>query len=102
MKDIREGIAKKLDDVFSDLDHWDCPEECGHKVCLIEWRDNLTDELLQYLHSQGVVRKVEGELPEWELKNTGSELENAIYRIARQDMLKAGYTLTVPLIEEER
>ena len=49
--------------------------------------DELTNRIIKYLKSQGVVQKVEGELPDerdfnrWPL-------------IVREDMLKAGYTLT--------
>ena len=56
--------------------------------------------VLQYLHDNNVVIKVEGELPEWALVGIGSETEKAIYRVAQQDMLKAGYTPTEPLIRK--
>ena len=63
-EEIREGTEKILEEVFSSLDHWDCSEECGHKVCLLEWKNEVTSKVLSYLHSQGVVIKVDRELPE--------------------------------------
>ena len=58
-----------------------------------------TKKVLAYLHSQGVVLKVEGELPE-----DADDLERSVwssmaYDKAQQDMLEAGYTATVPLEE---
>ena len=47
------------------------------------------EEFCQYLHDNGVVMKVEGELP-WEC---------CVYEDACP-LLKAGYTLTEPLVEE--
>ena len=40
-------IITILDGVFSEFDHWDCPEECGHKVALIEWRDDIANQIIK-------------------------------------------------------
>ncbi|KKN29273.1 hypothetical protein LCGC14_0845790 [marine sediment metagenome] len=62
------------------------------------------DELLQYLHSQGVVIKVDKKLPEnrWPSSNYVShphfEPSHDAVSEAQQDMLKAGFTKTEPLI----
>ena len=71
--------------------------------------ETLADELLEYLHSQGVVIKAERELPdkwgEWDgdfkissrLFDSNSE---EAYNLAQQDMLRDGYVATEPLIKE--
>lgn len=94
-EEIREGIAQNLEDVFSELDHWDCPAECGHKVCLTEWRDTLTDELLAYLHSQGGVIKVDKELPAIVARGY---FGRAMANLTQKDMLKAGFVAVEPLV----
>jgi len=43
MKD--KEIAIILDGIFSEFDHWDCIEECAHKVALVEWRDAIADQI---------------------------------------------------------
>ena len=93
-EEIREGIVKRLDEVFLGLDHWDCSEECGHKVSLIQWRDEIADELLAQLHSQGVVIKVDRDI--WDEDRLLTMEEAQIY----SDILKAGYVATEPLRKE--
>ena len=59
-------------------------------------------DIFEYLHSQGVVIKVDRELPIWELGSISNEVEYAIYKAAQQDMLKAGYVAVEPLVEKVR
>ena len=64
----------------------------------------LTEELIEYLHSQGCVIKVEGELAEGPLGDDdyygyACGLADGWVK-GREDMLKAGYTLTEPIREE--
>lgn len=60
-------------------------------------------EILTYLHSQGVVLRVDKELPEmpkWAvLKGMPISGANGITFVAQQDMLKAGYVAVEPLID---
>ena len=77
----------------------------------------LRDKLISYLHSQGVVIKVDRELPEnpiWAtlektvISGAGIETREQIklegagstYKIAQQEMLQAGYVAVEPLIKE--
>lgn len=80
-----------------------------------EWRPlyggaSLSQDIMLYLHSQGVVIKVDRELPE----NTTREVVpgdikksmllrrvgDGYYDKAQQDMLKAGYVAVKPLVEQ--
>ena len=56
------------------------------------------DQLLSYLHSQGVVIKVERELPQ--CPSNRDDTVRLIWEEAQQAMLNAGFTATEPLIEE--
>jgi len=49
---MREQVAGKLDEVFGELDHWDCSGECGHKGCLLEWRDDLARRIISLIKSE--------------------------------------------------
>ena len=82
---IREGTIAWLDDRFGE----------GHT-----FNYQLMWDYLEYLHSQGVVRKVDGGLPEVAPVARGSAIEN-ITQKAQQDMLEAGYTAWEPLIVSE-
>lgn len=67
--------------------------------------EDTVNRILSYLHSQGVVIKVERELPEvplWAIRD-GIEIKSAdiVYKLALQDMLRAGYVATEPLIKEK-
>ena len=44
--ELVEWVAGQLDEVFSELSHYDCSEECGHKGRLTEWRDYLVKQIL--------------------------------------------------------
>lgn len=90
-EEIREGIAI---------------QSYGTHVGEVDNRKHyeLADKVIQFLHSQGVVLKVEGELPEMKdiiLGATWEEQRNVSYSQSQQDMLKAGYEATEPLIEED-
>jgi len=74
----------------------------------IVFKEGGLDNVLSYLHSQGVVIKEEGELPEnpWHQDGIkyrdGLEDQRIVYERAQQDMLKAGYTKWSPLIRKEK
>ena len=53
--------------------------------------EDLADDILKYLDSQGCVLKVEGELP----------LTSKGWRRIQQDLIGCGYCLTEPLIGDE-
>ncbi len=78
-EEIREGIANYLKNKDSCHIDWD-------------WEYGFADEILAYLHSQGVVIKVEGKLPfvDWNVDERRGFL-NAI---------EAGFTAWKSLIEE--
>jgi len=82
-EEIREGIIKKLSRVpgFSYSP------------------DVITDEILQYLHSQGVVMKVDGDLPE---NIEGCDWINQEFIVDNCPLLRAGYCKTEPLIGGEK
>ncbi len=56
----------------------------------------LAKEIIEYLHSEGCVLKVERELPSY--RNAVNKSYND-YMLGREDMLKAGYVAVEPLIE---
>ena len=64
--------------------------------------DKATDAVLNYLHSQGVVIKVEKELPTIDWMD-GRAIDRDSpgfrgYQVAQQQMLNAGYVAVEPLI----
>ena len=104
---IREGVASLTRDRFKQP-----AENAG-----LDWDENfnhyLASDILSYLHSQGVVIKVDRELPEIGIISGQyvSEIDKsdrywferpqlAAYRKSQQDMLGAGYAAVEPLIEE--
>ncbi len=68
-------------------------------------RSIFVDQILSYLHSQGVVIKVEWELPEvyFETERLNNGNTNTISIAITDDIKKAysGYTAVEPLIEEK-
>lgn len=84
---VMEFVAFLLDEV---------PPEEFRTECIL----SATREVLTYLHSQGVVLKVEGELSTSEITYEEPSFY-AGYDDAKQDMLRAGYVKTEPLIKEE-
>ena len=61
--------------------------------------EDCAGDIMAVLDFKGVVIKVDRELPEWKLGAMGSEVENAIYKVAQKDM--AGYVAVKPLIGGE-
>ncbi len=102
-EEIREGIARITH-------HWHCPsekwEERDNYLSSLGWLGpepeyyyKLADELLPYLHSQGVVIKVDREL--LKKKTIENHLSSwANWYEGQQDMLKAGYVAVAPLVEK--
>jgi len=90
----REKIREGLKTFFKEWDEsgmitFDC--ECAE--CISD-RDIFINALCEYLHSQGLVLKVERELP----KNpcfTSGYIAN--YERSQEDMLEAGYEAVIPL-----
>ena len=63
---------------------------------------NIADEYSKYLHSQGVVIKVERELPKYVVGiNATSEGAKMMAIEVQEDMLKAGYIAVEPLINKQ-
>lgn len=64
---IREGIAKRVWNIDrpDSLPTWEELKKDTHEQCQMEVKNHLIDAdyLLEYLHSQGVVIKVDKELP---------------------------------------
>jgi len=60
---------------------------------------DLADQSLAYLHSQGVVIKVDRELPDNAIYYPPKQLES--YNAGRQIMISGGYVAVEPLIEEK-
>ena len=63
------------------------------------WSGVITDGLLGYLHSQGVVIKVDRELPD--MPCYSHTREKTAYSRSQEDMLNAGYVAVEPLIKEK-
>lgn len=106
-EEIREGMAKKL--CLCDALDWEQLPESGYANSKDRaYYRRLAASILQDLHSQGCVLKVDRELP----KNPFHELElvddvyihrsRKIHRAAQQYMLNAGYVAVEPLIEEKK
>ena len=98
-EEIREGVAEKL---------FEWCKRNGYIVASFEWKDvtgatrglilAITDIVLEYEDSQGVVVKVYGEQP---YINCGrNKRQNEAQLDMRDRMLKAGYVATEPLVEE--
>ena len=101
--DIREGIDKiTYNRIMSFLSDGEWPEDYHPKTLLCE---KLTSEILTYLHSQGVVQKVEGELPfdDFPMPLRGDVLSDEDW-VGWKKMIvwffcNAGYVKTKPLEE---
>ena len=61
-------------------------------------RSERTVQILRYLHSQGVVIKVDKELPKRFLCAGRTSRES--YKLGTEDMLVAGYVAVEPIIKE--
>ena len=99
-EEIRQGIK-----VIFDRLQLNNPDELSSAV----WkaiRDDLIKEILSYLHSQGVVLKVDRELPIFAKVlplDRYTEFNNGYVKgqeFERDRALKAGYVVVEPLIEE--
>ena len=95
---IREGLARGL--AHCDVKEWG---ELTRAIQLFYLSE--ADRIRNYLHKRGVVVKVERELPEDNLPivaglETHTITMKSFAKKIRNDMLKAGYKATVPLIEE--
>ncbi len=94
-EEIREGIATRLEIAYN--------TGLSKRTCNT---NEMARQAVAQLHSQGVAIKVEGELPEITFPSHVNELStvglvaSAWYDRCQQDMLKAGYVKTEPLIEE--
>ena len=85
-EEIREGVEKFVSEAY-----W-----YEGKKNVVE---SITNELLQYLHSQGVVLKVKRDLPECPYIKTRYP-ERKAWGWSRNALLDAGYVAVIPLIED--
>ncbi len=90
-EDIREGI-KGLTFFVEDTEYW----EIGNLFVL---REKAITKLLNYLHSQGVVLKVDRELPMYVVHPLATAQSEAAFLEGREQLIEAGYVATVPLID---
>ena len=103
MTDIREGLAELVDQMnrFFSSSVKSLPDKCNNPKCAEldppDCEYCWADEILTYLHENGVVQKVEGELPEDPFPHEWDEAHDG-YSHALHDMLKAGYTLTKEIV----
>ncbi len=87
-EEIREGIDRIIQ-------HWNPCASTSTDWTPLHGGLTVGQDLVNYLHSQGVVIKVDRELPE----PVGVEiLVGAIIHATQQDMLKAGYVAVEPLV----
>ena len=104
-EEIREGLTLLISECYSQ-------ELSACKEHTIFQPQKFLNLLFQYLHSQGVVIKVEGELPIRGMRSeytydADGEVEGFVYcestvpSWATTMMLNAGYTLTELVIEEK-
>ena len=92
MEDIREGIKDLVGTALIETGCGEggCPKA---EMVALEAQETCVNAILNYLHSKGVVIKVEGELPRGK-SNIGIETDIDVfypYNEAQDDMLKAGY-----------
>lgn len=62
---------------------------------------SIAKDILEYLHSQGVVLKVDTELPELDVAWEDGVSYTAPYKYAQGEMIKTGYVAVESLIEEK-
>ena len=89
MKEIREGVREYIHQAQGFIEGC-CPV------------DDITDKILSYLHSQGVVIKVDRELPQITPAEYPVVPEAIVAQRTQQDMLEAGYVAVEPIIEEDK
>ena len=97
-EEIREGFARFLFEL-SEHDEWYCAKNYDDVKDKGFWLW-FANEHLKYLHSQGVVIRVNGKLPLAPKPIFGAGY-NAIkiYDLAQKDMTKAGYVAVEPLVK---
>lgn len=99
-EEIREGIKNFVSTITEG-------GEDGAELREDDWDGSWADSILKYLHSQGVVLKVDKELPKNPHGFTDRERRLHLYecceschKAERESMLKAGYVAIEPLIKE--
>lgn len=96
-EEIREEIAERICDALEG-DEWFSLAEGQKRFCRL-----YATNILSYLHSQGVVIKVERELPDLPISQDDYDIvfyPEKVYREAQNIMLKADYAAVEPLIKE--
>ena len=95
-EEIREGTREWL--IEMDTCH---NEDCGDAKCdsSCPYLNKIVDKFLVYLHSQGVVIKIDRELPDLVIDPQTNRLRVPVD--VMNEMLKAGYTAWKPLVEKE-
>ncbi len=88
-EEIREGIESLFKGSMSAIIH-----DFQFHELTSDWRKEFTNRVLKYLHSQGVVIKVDKELPFlWD----GYTMDGYI-----RELIEAGYVAVEPLIKESK
>ncbi|HUV45566.1 MAG TPA: hypothetical protein VMW45_00650 [Dehalococcoidia bacterium] len=97
-EELREGIAKILWDIDrpSNVPNWDELKKSTHEQCVMETKNTLIDatHILAYLHSQGVVIKVEKDI---ELVIKETEFLGSTITV----IMPKSFSAVAPLIEEK-
>ena len=95
-EEIIKGVDKLMDECYSkEL------SACSHAIFQ---RQKFLNKLLPYLDSVGVVRNVDGQLPEsrcfhW-YNDWGGECGRSGFELALREIVKAGYVAVIPLVED--
>ncbi len=104
-EEIREGLAKRryydgMIGIGSGIPQWEDRTEAERE----HFRAKIDDDF-NYLHSQGVVIKVDRELPKLKSLTGDASLKEKLaflqgVEALREEVIKAGYEAVEPLIEE--
>lgn len=91
--DIREGIAILIPQskLCFRCEETICDRPDSTDICKVQF--SIADKIIHWVSSQGVVKKVAGGV----LSNYASYHLDGGYKIAQQDMIDDGYTLTEEL-----
>ena len=92
-KEIKEWLGRKFCLTMGSLDY---STPVGKRL-----GDQFANSILIYLHSQGVVLKVEVEWDIGEVNTDGIPCNPLCHNMERKLLKEAGYTTTAPLIEEK-
>jgi len=94
-EEIREGINERIGNALIAIG---CGEgSCPHaEMKALEAQEDCLNSIWTYLHSAGCVLKVDRELP---ITKVDCQGDIKVVNQAQQDMLKAGFVATIPLIE---